>query len=86
MKRTPLRRVSKKHAAALKTYSKLRKEYLREHPGCEVCTKNAATDIHHKEGRGPNLNRADTWLAVCRPCHHEIHTRPSKARERGLLK
>lgn len=35
MKRTPLRRCSKKQAAALKQYAVLRKEYLADHPFCE---------------------------------------------------
>lgn len=35
MKRTPLRKVSKKRAVALREYAKVRAEYLAEHPWCE---------------------------------------------------
>ncbi len=89
IRRTPLKRISNKQAAALRIYSKLRKQYLREHPYCEVALasgiKLKATDIHHKAGRGPNLNNVDTWMAVCRDCHREIHENPSWARSKGYL-
>ena len=39
MKRTPLRRVSKKRTKQNRTYVNVRKEYLRENPWCEVCVK-----------------------------------------------
>ena len=91
MKRTPLRRISKKRQEQLKEYSKLRKAYLEENPVCEVCQKRKATDIHHKSGRGSNTNNVDTWVVVCRTCHDRIHFGanqgygPSWARENGWL-
>lgn len=39
MKRSPIRRVSNKRAAALRQYSKLRKAYLLLHPFCEATIK-----------------------------------------------
>ena len=91
MKRTPLRRVSKKLSAALRIYSAQRKKFLIAHPFCQVefaetGRKVTATDIHHTAGRGPNLNNESTWLAVCREMHERIHRFPSWARSKGYLK
>jgi hypothetical protein len=87
MKRTPLRKVSKKRQKELREYSKLRKAHLSEHPTCEVCKERQATDIHHilARGRGGGLNDTGNFLAVCRPCHTLIHEKPSYARENGWL-
>lgn len=91
MRKSPLKRksrlrpASKKRAAALKLYYELRREYLRLHPACEICTVKNSQDIHHKAGRGPNLNKTETWMALCRLCHDEIHHNPSWAREQHYL-
>jgi hypothetical protein len=45
-----------------------------------------ATDIHHIEGRGKNYLAVDTWMAVSRHWHNEIHNNPKWAREQGYLK
>lgn len=86
MKRTPLKRVSSKQRKRLAEYSKLRKEYFKEHPMCECegCNKRAE-DIHHMAGRGRNTNKVETWMAVCRKCHDRIHANPSWARKVGYL-
>lgn len=86
MKRTPLRRVSKKREKENRIYRTLRKQYLSEHPECEMpeC-RRAATDIHHKNKRGKNLNKVDTWMALCRPCHTLIENNKSWARENNYL-
>lgn len=85
--RTPLRRVSKKREIENRRYRTLRRIFLIAHRVCETgaCSR-AADDVHHKAGRGKNLNRVDTWLAVCRTCHDWIHAHPNEARTRGLLK
>ena len=88
-RRTPIRRVSVKHAAALRVYYKLRKDYLEEHPICEVnlspsCTRYA-TDIHHCVGRGKYLNAVSTWKSSCRNCHEFLHQHPSLSRTKNLL-
>ena len=87
LKRTPLRRVSKKRQAALKVYSNLRKEFLESKPICEVCTTNDSSDIHHKLplGRGGKLNDVTIFLAVCRVCHDKIHQDPKWAEENNYL-
>lgn len=43
-----------------------------------------ATDVHHKAGRGENLLKISTWIAVCRSCHTYIETNPAEAKEMGL--
>ncbi len=74
-----LRPVSKKQSAKLSVYSRLRKEFLSENDVCQArltgCTYRA-TDIHHTAGRGPSLNRVETWMGVCRNCHDIIHRMP----------
>ena len=85
MKRTPLKRVSKKQEARLRIYYELRKDFLSQRPVCEMCDKSASTDIHHKEKRGPKLNDVDTWCALCRPCHQHIEDNKGWAREEGWL-
>ena len=85
MKRTPLRRVSKKRQKEMKEYSILRKEFLEKLPMCEVCMKAKTSDVHHRNGRGKYYMDVGTWLSVCRPCHDKIHKEPKWAREKGYL-
>lgn len=88
MKRTPLRRVSTKHAAELKLYNKQCMAFKLDNQLCEVelpgCNRYTQ-DVHHTAGRGPNLNKVETWMAVCRSCHNWIHNHPGQARELGLI-
>jgi hypothetical protein len=87
MRRTPLRRVSRKRAQALKIYRVSKSDYLSVHPTCEVCAESEATDIHHKLplGRGGKLNDSSIFLAVCRVCHNRIHHDPKWAEQQGYL-
>jgi len=86
MKRTPLRRVSKKRRTQLKVYSVLRKEYLLAHPICEVCKKVASSQLHHCDGREHGrLIVTEHWLAVCPKCHSRIHQHPGWARLSGFM-
>jgi hypothetical protein len=87
IRRKPIRRVSKKHAAELRTYSELRKQFLTDRPYCEarLCKGSLATEIHHMAKRGKNLNNVATWLPVCRCCHVYIEEHKSWARANGLL-
>lgn len=92
LKRTPLRRVSKRRAKALKAYTPLRRGFLAAHPFCQVChyrNRNSAkaTDVHHMNGRhNERLNATEDWLAVCRCCHDHIHAHPAWGRAMGFLK
>lgn len=81
-----LRRVSKKHAKELAEYLVRAKAYKKAHPICLVCGSAPTQDVHHMAGRGPNLNKEETWLPTCRICHDDIHSNPSWARKWGYLK
>ena len=84
MKRTKLKPVSKKRAERLKTYSELRKEFLKG----KVCpvTGKQATEVHHMNHReNDRLNDVKYWLAVSREGHEWIHAHPKEAREAGWL-
>ena len=91
LKRTPLKRVSKKRGKELRHYSKTRAAFLTAHPFCVCCNyrnrnSSYACDIHHKAGRNhAMLNDETQWLPVCRDCHDTIHRHPSWARAMGFL-
>lgn len=86
MKRSPLKPVSDKRQAQLREYTKLRRNFLKACPVCEVCQKGKSWDIHHKAGRiGKRLLDQFYWLAVCRTCHDLIHSNPAWAREQGFI-
>lgn len=90
MKRTPIRKVSKKRAGELKAYYALRATFLKLRPYCEIfepCCTRKATEIHHVNGRnGDRLLDSQWFLPACRACHSFIHDRPKYAREMGFLK
>ena len=100
MKRTPLRRRSKTSTRSklLKVYEDRKKIYLANAEGCEICGCNpmSSLDLHHKNGRygtSPdqegnlehNLVNPHTFMAVCRPCHDNIHKFPKQSRDKGWL-
>lgn len=75
-------------------YAKVRKEFLLEHPTCEVCpllsgihevTTHPATVIHHKRGRGPFLCDKTTFIASCSDGDSWIHRNKTRAKQLGLL-
>jgi hypothetical protein len=92
LRRTRIRRVSAKKRELDKQYYALRKQFLALHPLCEVSKQlgeqppRQATDIHHTQGRGKNYLAVETWMAVSRFWHNEIHHNPKWAREQGYLK
>lgn len=86
MKRSPLKRVSKRRATQNKVYAKVRAEYLDQNPDCEVCGFKQSTQIHHRRGRfGSRLNDTAFFLAVCFECHNTIHTDPIWAYGKGHM-
>ena len=85
LRRTPLRRVSKKLGAKLRQYRVLAVQFKKDNPTCQVCCVKPTSDVHHKAGRGRNLLNVATWMPVCRPCHDFIHQHPSFARKQGYL-
>lgn len=90
MKKTPLRRRSKKREKEQKVYLKNKAEYLELHPICEVCGEKPSYEIHHVQpvGQGGKLTDKSNFLACCRSpwgCHEWIHRNPSASREKGYL-
>lgn len=87
MKRSPLNPISRKRAKGLIFYSKVRKQYLSDHPQCEICSSRNATEIHHQMGRlGDFLFNTHHFLACCRECHQWIHDHPKLAILNGFTK
>lgn len=80
--------VSKRRAAQLREYRRLRHDFLEPADGrivlCGVCEHEVATEIHHKIGRSNNrLLQVEHWLAVCPDCHRHLTDHPKWAREHG---
>ena len=83
-------RVSKKLKILQNEYSKIRAEYLRENPCCEVglpgcsgCDKRLL-QLHHKAGRvGKMLTNSKFFLTACFTCHRFIEDNPEIACENG---
>lgn len=81
-----MRAVSKRRAAQLRTYRKLRAEFLTEHPRCEFphCGY-PASEVHHKRGRVGRLYLAtEHWLPMCSPHHRWTTEHPADAYELGV--
>ncbi len=86
MKRTPLRKVSKRRMEERKIYLKMRTEFLGENPVCQICETRRAQDVHHVFGRhNGNMLKAETFMAVCRLCHDKVHREPKWAEANGYL-
>ena len=85
MKRSPLRRVSKKKARSDREYSVLRKLVL-EGASCAVCG-GIAECTHHvlPRSRGGKHTVANL-LPLCHRDHQLIHANPEWAREKGYLR
>jgi hypothetical protein len=86
-RKTPMRRVSPKRAIERRTYSALRKQYLAEHPWCELIPTLRATQIHHKNKcRGARLNDTSEWMAISYAGHRLIEDNKGWARANGYLR
>lgn len=74
MKRTPLRRVSKKRAKQNREYSKLRKEWLELHPYCQATIKLYGLDEEEVIKWGglvlATLNRHEIVVPRATEIHH----------------
>jgi hypothetical protein len=82
-----MKKVSKKMSKINSEYSKLRREFLLEHPVCHASIDRCsvkATEVHHKRGRGKYHLDISTWLPVCRNCHTYIELNPEDAIELGF--
>lgn len=77
--------ISDSMAMKLKEYRLVRDEFMRLSPKCQICGKES-TDLHHKNGRiGSNLTDVNTFMALCRKCHREVHDNPKHSRKNGWL-
>lgn len=89
-KKTKIKQVSEKRKESLNEYNKVKAEYFREHPCCEVglpgcytCDERVRT-LHHKKGRiGELLTNKEFFLTACISCHQLIEENPLMARENG---
>ncbi len=69
-----------------KDYMLIRNEYLIKHPMCECLCGEFSTEVHHKAGKiGALLTDSNTFMAVSRQCHTEIHSNHSYALDHGFI-
>ena len=83
--RTPIKKVSDKRKKENAEYLKLRAQFLKDNPYCQVygCHRKSS-DIHHKKGReNALLSDLTQFLSVCRLCHTKIELNPLWAKENG---
>lgn len=93
--RKPVRRVSPKQKLLLDRYAKLRSDFLCRVTSCEICTDEwmagvrndvcAASQVHHKRGRGKFLLDTDTWMGLCVQHHDAVHRNPRWAMKQGYM-
>jgi len=83
----PIRPRSSKREKEDVLYSILRKQFLKNHPFCQMnlkdCT-NTATEVHHKKGRGKYYLDDTTFMAGCHNCHSWVTDHPAEAIKLGL--
>lgn len=77
--------MSAKRSAQEAIYRRLKTQFLKENPVCQVCDKAKSVDVHHRRRRGKFLNDTETWTASCRNCHRGVEENPEWSRERGLI-
>jgi hypothetical protein len=80
----PINKVSEKLSKELVEYRKVRDQYMKSTPVCEVrgCP-HPPTDLHHRKGRGKYLCVVEYFMAVCRAHHNYIEMYPIWAKENG---
>lgn len=83
----PIKPISDKMRKNMSQYEKLATAFKAMHPYCQAKLPGCngkTTDVHHKAGRGENLTKVSTYLAVCRYCHHWIEEHPEASKELGF--
>jgi len=88
--RARIKQVSDKQKNLLNQYGKVRAQFLKEHPCCEVnlpgCSEchPSLMQVHHRAGRiGSLLLDKTKFLAVCYSCHIFLEAHPLLAYEKG---
>lgn len=92
--RKPVRRVSKVTAQRNRDYAKVKREFLKRNPFCQVCIESGrpmkfSDTAHHIKPRSvsPELVcEPGNLLSTCDSCHNMIHQNPEVAYARGWLK
>jgi len=92
VKKYVIPKVGEKQAKINALYSVLRKQYLKDHPNCQVKLRvcsGKATEIHHTHfgsDKRTHFLDSSTFKSICRHCHRFIHDEMSskEQRERGL--
>jgi hypothetical protein len=90
VKKSPLKRKSKKETERLRRYQKARAVvYERSGGTCEARTPDCEGrlhQVHHRKGRdGELIDDLDLLLGVCIWCHHYIHANPARSYEQGWM-
>lgn len=81
-----IKHTSDRRAKEYAIYLPKKAEYLKNHPVCEACKRNASVDLHHKLTReGKMLYNEKYFLALCRECHTFVHDNPKEAQEKGWI-
>lgn len=64
-----------------RTWKKIRNEYIKYHPFCEVCQIKESSEVHHivPISEGGKHDKGNI-MAVCRECHDLIHKRMREAK------
>lgn len=81
-------KVTAKRKEENKLYSPLRKQYLEDHPECQVkllgiCT-GKALEIHHVSTSHKDFLNIKTWKSSCKECHRFLETVLSAQARRNL--
>lgn len=81
MKRTPLRKRSKRKESQWREYVNIAKIYIAENPYCHIKSPvcNVHTEcVHHKKGRGIYLADVRYFAASCSRCNLWLETAEGK--------
>lgn len=88
VKKTPIKKRSKKMTKEMKLYLKDKKNFIQPGDQCELITEvcnSEATVIHHTKGRiGKLLRDKRYWKKSCPPCNIHVENKDGEAREKGL--
>jgi hypothetical protein len=80
-----------RRSKADRTYAAFSIRYIVDHPNCEAAVSNRckgwSSMCHHRRLRsqGGARSLAENVIAVCGPCHDQIHDRVAESRELGLI-
>lgn len=85
MKRTPLRRRSKKRQAQYDEYIPRAKAFLEANPVCQICQVRPSQSVHHMQKRnGARLLDESKWMATCDLCNGQCEDDPAWAIAQGF--